>query len=476
MHFRDFVDELRRRNQLIDVDDPPVSLDLELPAIARSLMYRNGPAAVFKKTKEGTLPPVTNLFGSWERVSLAMGGDASINSLDRSLSLMLKPRFASLQGVLKSIGGDVAEMGGRFLPRTVGRAPVHEVEWSDVDLRRVPAIRQWIGGEPGFFYTMGITFIERDGIINYGYYRIQVLGGRDRMIMHWMPYRRSADYSSASKEVAVVFGPDPLIMLMAATPIPHPPLDKVLVAGMLGGRGIELTEGGRSVGVHYPAHAEAVIEAELTGGEYAEEGPFGGDHVGGVYSIRKPYPVARVKAIYSRSDAIIPVTVTGKPVLEDGNMILFANDVIKPMLKLMMTEMVDIYMPPSGLGYIYIVSIRKNMPGQARKVMTMLWSLSPLYGKLIIVVDHDVDVRNMNQVLYAVSAHVNPARDVLVLSDYPTEELDPSTPIPNLGSKVGGIDATRKLPEEYGGKQYPEDAATDQLLRGGGRRQWLRKY
>ncbi|GGP19849.1 hypothetical protein GCM10007981_05190 [Thermocladium modestius] len=454
MHFRDFVDELRRRNQLIDVDDP-VSLDLELPAIARSLMYRNGPAAVFKKTKEGTLPPVTNLFGSWERVSLAMG-DASINSLDRSLSLMLKPRFASLQGVLKSIG-DVAEMG-RFLPRTVGRAPVHEVEWSDVDLRRVPAIRQWIG-EPGFFYTMGITFIERDGIINYGYYRIQVLG-RDRMIMHWMPYRRSADYSSASKEVAVVFGPDPLIMLMAATPIPHP-LDKVLVAGMLGGRGIELTEG-RSVGVHYPAHAEAVIEAELTG-EYAEEGPFG-DHVG-VYSIRKPYPVARVKAIYSRSDAIIPVTVTGKPVLEDGNMILFANDVIKPMLKLMMTEMVDIYMPPSGLGYIYIVSIRKNMPGQARKVMTMLWSLSPLYGKLIIVVDHDVDVRNMNQVLYAVSAHVNPARDVLVLSDYPTEELDPSTPIPNLGSKVG-IDATRKLPEEYGGKQYPEDAATDPAVEG----------
>lgn len=449
MHLREFMEELRSKNQLVDVDEP-VSLDLELPAMARSLMYKNGPAALFRNLKEGTLPAIVNLFGSWDRVRIAMG-EASPESLDRSLSIMLKPRFASLPGVLKSIG-DVAEMG-KFLPKLTGRAPVHEVEWKEVDLKRIPAIRQWVG-EPGFFYTMGITFIERDGVINFGYYRIQVLD-RDRMIMHWMPHRRSAEYSASTNEVAVVFGPDPLIMLMAATPIPHP-LDKVLATGMLGGKGIELTEG-HTVGTHYPAHAEVVIEAELTG-EYAEEGPFG-DHVG-VYSIRKPYPVAKVKAIYSRSDAVVPVTVTGKPVLEDGNMVLFANEAIKPMLKLLMPELVDIYMPPSGLGYVYIVSIKKNAPGQARKVMTMLWSLSPLYGKVIIVVDGDVDVKNFNQVMYAVSAHVNPSRDLVVLADYPTEELDPSTPIPNLGSKMG-IDATRKLPEEYGGRKYPEDAATD---------------
>jgi 4-hydroxy-3-polyprenylbenzoate decarboxylase len=449
---REYMDELRKRNELVEVDEP-ISLDLELPAIARKLMYRGGPAVIFRRIKENSLPAVVNLFGTWERVQVAMG-NASINSLEKNISLMLKPRFASLSNAIKSLS-EAAEMG-KFLPRVTNKSPVHEVEWKRIDLRRIPAIRQWIG-EPAFFYTMGITFIERDGVVNFGYYRIQVLS-EDKIIMHWMPNRRSAEYSRHTNEVAIVFGPDPLLMLMAATPIPHP-LDKVLVTGMLSGRGIELSEG-RTISTHYPARAEVVIEAELTG-EYAEEGPFG-DHVG-VYSIRKPYPVAKVKAIYSRSDAVVPVTVTGKPVLEDGNMILFANQVIIPMLKLMMPELIDIYMPPSGLGYVYIVSIRKTTPGQARKVMTMLWSLSPLYGKLIIVVDDDVDVRNMNQVMYAISAHMNPARDLLIISDYPTEELDPSTPIPNLGSKVG-IDATRKLPEEYGGQKYPEDAASNPVI------------
>ncbi|ADN50814.1 UbiD family decarboxylase [Vulcanisaeta distributa] len=445
---RTFIRALEERRDLVRISEP-LSVDLEVAALLRELMYRGGPAVIIERTREGTLPIVGNLFGKWDRVMLAMEGNDPETAASKLTDLLNLRIPQGLFDALKSL--NELRRFSQYFPRSVNDGPVREVEWSNIDLTKIPAIRQWVH-EPGRFITFGITFVKYGNYRNFGYYRLQVVG-RDRFVMHWQPWRRSAMYGELSEkaEVAVVFGPDPVTMLMAGISIPHP-LDKLLVTGVLRGEGVELVRGS-TVDVEYPANAELVIEGELTG-EYVREGPFG-DHVG-VYSIAKEYPVVKVKAIYSRRDPLIPVTVTGRPVLEDGNIIRFGTRVVKPLLKQILPELVDIEIPPEGLGYVIITSIRKRYPGHARRVMTALWGLVPVLGKVVIVVDHDVDVRDWGQVMYAVAAHVNPSRDILIIDNYPVEELDPSTPVPNLGSKVG-IDATRKLPEEYGGKEYPMD-------------------
>ncbi|GAB6946889.1 UbiD family decarboxylase [Vulcanisaeta sp. JCM 16161] len=448
---RTFIRALEERRDLIRISEP-LSVDLEVAALLRELMYRGGPAVIIERTRENTLPIVGNLFGKWDRVMLAMEGSDPETMASKLTDLVNLRIPQGLFDALKSL--NELRRFSQYFPRSVGNGPVRELRWDSIDLTRIPAIRQWVH-EPGRFITFGITFVKYGDYRNFGYYRLQVIG-RDRFVMHWQPWRRSAMYGELSEraEVAVVFGTDPVTMLMAGVSIPHP-LDKLLITGVLRGEGVELVRGS-TVDVEYPANAELVIEGELTG-EYVREGPFG-DHVG-VYSIAKEYPVVRVKAIYSRRDPLIPVTVTGKPVLEDGNIIRFGTKVVKPLLKLILPELVDIEIPPEGLGYVIIASIRKRYPGHARRIMTALWGLVPVLGKVVIVVDHDVDVRNWGQVMYAIAAHVNPSRDILVIDNYPVEELDPSTPIPNLGSKVG-IDATRKLPEEYGGREYPMDVTT----------------
>ncbi|MFB6471102.1 MAG: UbiD family decarboxylase [Vulcanisaeta sp. AZ3] len=444
---REYLDLLRGKGELVELNEE-LSLDLEVAAFLRELMYRGGPAVLIRKIKEGTLPIIGNLFSKWDRVFMALGDrdpEKAVGELINMLDVRIPSGFFDAMRTL----GELKRFS-RYFSRTVNEGPVREIEWDGIDLTRIPAIRQW-PHEPGRFITMGLTFVRHGDYRNFGYYRLQVIG-RDRFIMHWQPWRRSAMYGELGEgEVAVVFGPDPVTMLMGGVPIPHP-LDKLLVTGVVRGEGIELVRGS-TVGVEYPANAELVIEGRLTG-EYAREGPFG-DHVG-VYSIAKEYPVVKATAIYSREDALIPVTVTGKPLLEDASIIRFGNMVVKPLLKMLLPEVVDISIPPEGLSYIVIVSIRKKYPGHARRVMLTLWGLVPVLGKVMIVTDHDININDWRQVMYAVAAHVNPSRDILIINNYPVEELDPSTPIPNLGSKVG-IDATRKLPEEYGG-EYPMDA------------------
>ncbi len=446
---RDFLEDLEARGQLVRLRES-LSLDLELPAVLRRVTYAGGPAVLFESIKEGTLPAVGNLFGSWDRVSLALGGeDPYIRLASYLSSASARPPSGVLEAV-RSLGALSALM--RAAPKVVRSGPVKDVEWEEVDLWRLPAIRQW-PREPGRFFTMAITFVKEDGgSLNFGYYRLQVID-RDRLILHWMPWRRGASAGGAGRGVAIVFGPDPVTMLMAGVPVPRP-LDKALVAGALRGEGLELVRGDE-VDVEYPAHSELVLEGELTG-EVATEGPFG-DHAG-VYSISKPYPVVRVKAVRSRRDPVIPVTVTGRPVLEDGNIIRFGERVALALLQQLFPEVVDLHMPPEGLGYVTIVSIAKRYPGHARRIAAALWALSPLYHKFVVVVDSDVDPRDRVAVGYAVAANVDPERDMQVVGGYPTEELDPSTPTPGLGSKVC-VDATRKLPEEYGGREYPEELA-----------------
>lgn len=451
---REFLEVLEDKGELVRLKEE-VSVDLEMAAMLRKLTYSKGPAVIFERIKENTLPAVGNVFGTWERVLLATEG---VDPEEKAKALTELLAFRPPEGILDAVKslGELRKVASYF-PKRTSRTPM-DVEWKEIDLFKLPAIRQW-PLEPGRFLTFGATFVRRGESINYGYYRLQVIA-KDKFLVHWMPWRRSEAYAFGQNkvEVAVVFGMDPVTTLLGGVPVP-PPLEKLFVSGVLRGEGVEVVEG-RTVDLRYPANAELVIEGELTG-ETAPEGPYG-DHAG-VYSIVKNYPVVRVKAIYSRENPLIPVTTTGKPVLEDGNLILFGQKVVKPLLRTILPEIVDFYMPPEGLSYVFVVSIRKRFSGHARKVMSAIWGLTPLIGKILIVVDHDVDVRDWGQVLYAVSAHVDPQRDVVVLEDFPTEELDPSPSTPGLGSKLG-IDATRKLPEEYGGKEYPKDVvAPDEI-------------
>ncbi|NPA71056.1 MAG: UbiD family decarboxylase [Crenarchaeota archaeon] len=450
---REYLRALEDRNLVVHVDDE-VDPDLELAHVLREVIYRNGPTVIFNKVKGCSCKAVGNLFGSIERINMVCTDDEVRSRIEGFISLT-QGRFRGVQEVLKS----VQEFGkvGKALPRKVSSGPVHEVEWREIDVRKLPAIRQW-PREPSRFFTMAITFVKRGNVVNFGYYRLQVVDER-RLIMHWMPWRRSRELGESIGDeipVAIVLGADPITMLMAAVPIP-PPLDKLTLTGIVRGRGLDMVEG-KCLDVLYPANAEIVMEAVVKTRELVDEGPFG-DHVG-VYSPVLKYPIVEIKAIYTRADPIAPVTVTGKPLLEDGYMITFGERIVRSLIRAILPEVVDLHIPPHGLGYVYIVSIRKRYPGHAKRIMFLLWSLVPVLGKIIIVVDHDINVRDINQVMYAVSAHVDPQRDILIIPNYPTEELDPSTPIIGLGSKMG-IDATRKLPEEYNGKQYPEDVEPD---------------
>lgn len=261
---------LEAEGELIRVNEP-ISVELELPALLRGLMYRGGPAVMIERTRENTLPAVGNLFGKWSRVLTALNGVEPGKAAERISELTSLRPPTGIIDALKSLG-ELRSIS-RYFPRLINKAPVKENEWGNIDLFRLPAIRQW-PKEPGRFLTFAVSFIKHGDVTNFGYYRLQIIG-KDKFIMHWMPWRRSSQYADAGEtEVAVVLGPDPVTMLMAGVPVPHP-LDKVLVTGVIRGEGIELTSGS-TISVEYPANAEIVIEGKLTG-EYVKEGPFGED-------------------------------------------------------------------------------------------------------------------------------------------------------------------------------------------------------
>ncbi|WP_367834218.1 UbiD family decarboxylase domain-containing protein [Vulcanisaeta sp. JCM 16159] len=263
---RTFIRALEERRDLIRISEP-LSVDLEVAALLRELMYRGGPAVIIERTRENTLPIVGNLFGKWDRVMLAMEGSDPETMASKLTDLVNLRIPQGLFDALKSL--NELRRFSQYFPRSVGNGPVRELRWDSIDLTRIPAIRQWVH-EPGRFLTFGITFVKYGDYRNFGYYRLQVIG-RDRVVMHWQPWRRSAMYGELSEraEVAVVFGPDPVTMLMAGVSIPHP-LDKLLITGVLRGEGVELVRGS-TVDVEYPANAELVIEGELTS-EYVRRG------------------------------------------------------------------------------------------------------------------------------------------------------------------------------------------------------------
>ncbi len=461
---RELLEALEGAGQLRRVK-APLSPVLEIPAALRMAMRSRGPALLFENVRGHPGWRVAgNLFGAPGRVELALG-TRDLEAIGwRLVSAAWRPPPLGLREKLRGLAG-VLDMA-RYAPKLVGRAAFEEVvlEGGEARLSRLPLFKCW-PRDGGRYITFGQTYIldPATGVANIGVYRLMELDDK-RLAVHWQLHKRGRHAYLESirrggeARVAIVIGGDPAAMLVGAMPVPYP-LDKLLFAGLMAGRGVEVYR--LPSGIPVPASAEVVIEARVDPRGEAVEGPFG-DHWGYYDGPSPGWPVAVVERIWMRSDPIYVGTVVGKPVMEDAYIGKAAEAIFKPVIRTLLPEVVDLNFPVHGVFQgMLIVSIRKTYPGQAKKVMMALWGLGQTsLTKIIVVVDEDVDPRDPGQVAWAVSANVDPQRDVLVVPAAHTDQLDPAAPAPGYGSKLG-IDATRKLPEENNGRPWPPEVEPD---------------
>jgi 4-hydroxy-3-polyprenylbenzoate decarboxylase len=456
---RDFLSGLEARGELKRVT-ATVDPRLEMTEICDRVLKAGGPALLFERPQGHTMPVLGNLFGTVRRVALGMGVDAAdptaaLRALGELLATLRQPepptgwkdawdKLPLLKSVLS------------MEPRTVTRAPCQELvlEGQHVDLGRLPVQTCW-PGDAGPLISWGLTVTRGPSRRrqNLGIYRQQVLA-RNKVIMRWLPHRGGAldyrDHCLAQPRepfpVAVALGADPATLLGAVTPVPDT-LSEYQFAGLLRGSKTEIVKC-LSHDLQVPAGAEIVLEGRIHPGETALEGPFG-DHTG-YYNEQERFPVFTIERITTRRDPIYHSTYTGKPPDEPAVLGLALNEVFVPLLTRQFPEIVDFYLPPEGCSYrIACVSMRKQYPGHARRVMFGIWSFLRqfLYTKFIIVTDDDVNVRDWKEVVWALATRVDPRRDTLITEHTPIDYLDFASPVPGLGSKMG-MDATRKWPGE----------------------------
>jgi 4-hydroxy-3-polyprenylbenzoate decarboxylase len=451
---RDWIALLEREGELVRVS-AEVDPDLEITEIVDRTVKAGGPALLFEKPKGAEHPLLINQFGTERRMCLAFGAQKLDDVAQRVADVLeMQPPSGLIEKVrglqkLKSVADS--------RPKTVGKGVCHEIvlRGEDVDLGLLPVQRCW-PGDPAPFITLPavITHDPQTGGRNLGMYRMQVID-RNTTFMHWQIHKDGrADYLATNGriEVAVALGLDPITAYSASAPLPKH-IDELMMAGFLRGEPVELVKG-VTVGVEVPARAEIVLEGYIEKDEVGQEGPFG-DHTG-YYTAAEPFPVLHVTAMTMRRDAIYPSIVVGKPPQEDAWLGKATERIFLPAIRTTLPEIVDYDLPIAGVFHnCCIVSIRKQFPGHATKVMHALWGLGMLsLTKCVVVVDADVDVHDYEQVLFYAGANVDPKRDV-ILSEGPLDHLDHAPERQFFGGKLG-IDATAKLPEE-GARPWPEE-------------------
>ncbi|MEP0202876.1 MAG: 4-hydroxy-3-polyprenylbenzoate decarboxylase [Halioglobus sp.] len=458
---RDFIDALEKRGELkrITVEVDP---NLEMTEIADRTLRAGGPALLFENPRGSNVPVLANLFGTEHRVALGMGAE-SVSALREIGELLAYLRQPDPPKGMKDawdkapILKQVLNMG----PKIVRNAPCqfHVREGADVDLSQLPIQTCWPGDAgPLVTWPLVITRGPNKERQNLGIYRMQVIG-KNKLIMRWLSHRGGAlDYRDWQLQnpgkrypVAVALGADPATTLGAVTPVPDS-LSEYAFAGLLRGSKTELTECVtplcREHGLTVPATAEFILEGYLEPGELAQEGPFG-DHTG-YYNEVERFPVFTIEAITSREAPIYHSTYTGRPPDEPAILGVALNEVFVPILKKQFPEIVDFYLPPEGCSYrMAIVTIRKEYPGHAKRIMLGVWSFLRqfMYTKFIIVTDEDVDARNWEDVVWAMTTRMDPRRDCTFVDNTPIDYLDFASPVAGLGSKIG-MDATNKWPGE----------------------------
>jgi 4-hydroxy-3-polyprenylbenzoate decarboxylase len=471
---REFIAQLEQLGELRRVR-AEVSPRLEMTEICDRVLRAGGPALLFDRPAGHSIPVLGNLFGSVRRIALAMGVEdvAALREIGKLLAALREPEppkglreaWAKLPE-LRQMVSKVLDMA----PKELSAAPCQEVVWEgkDVDLARLPVQTCW-PGDAGPLITWGLT-VTRGPLKarqNLGIYRQQVIAP-NRVIVRWLAHRGGAldfrDHTIAHPgepfPVAVALGADPATILAAVTPVPDT-LGEYQFAGLLRGARTELVKClGSSLQV--PAGAEIVLEGAIHPDDTALEGPHG-DHTG-YYNEAERFPVLTVERITLRREPIYHSTYTGKPPDEPAMLGVALNEVFVPLIARQFPEITDFYLPPEGCSYrLAVVSLNKQYPGHAKRVMFGVWSFLRqfMYTKFIVVVDDDVNARDWKEVVWAISTRVDPARDTLIAENTPIDYLDFASPVAGLGSKMG-IDATSKWPGETGrrwGRPIAMDAA-----------------
>lgn len=454
---RGFLGELSRRGQLVDVG-APVDPELESTALCQHVLRQDGPALLMRNPVGSRHALLGNLFGHRDRIELALGGRplASLRELGELLASIKEPRWPSNLRQALATWPELAQLA-HVAPKATGEAAFNDIvlEGDDIDLGSLPIQRCW-PGDVARLVTFGLVVTRgtRQPRQNVAIYRQQLLGP-NRLIMRWLPHRGGAldfaDFRAAHPDkpfpVLVAIGADPATMLAAVAPVPDT-LSEYEFAGLLRGARTRVWHSALT-GLDAPAGAEILLEGFIEPGDTATEGPFG-DHTG-YYNARGEFPVFTVKRLRMRREAIYHGSYMGRAPGDEPSVLSSAlNEVFVPILRKVFPEIVDFHLPPEACSYrIAVVSIRKQYPGHARRIMMGIWSYLRqfTYTKFIIVTDDDIDVRDWPQVLWALSTRVDPARDSLLVNNTPIDYLDFSSPVPNLGSKLG-LDATRKLPGE----------------------------
>jgi len=467
VHFedlREYVESLEEIDQLRRIKTR-VSVDLEIAEILRRVMYKNeGPAVLFENVEGYKIPVLGNAFGSLRRLKIALDME-NFEEIGERMSALTRLKIP--QGLLNKFKmlpklSEIADYG----PKSVNSGPITEViETSNPSLDILPIIKSF-PKDSGRFITFGITVTKNPEtqIRNMGVYRLQVIDSK-KAIMHWQIHKRGALHYEMNKEnsqkteVAIVIGADPATVFSAVAPVPEG-LDKFLFAGITRKKGIDLVKC-RTIDVEVPVTAEIVLEGYVDPSELNVEGPFG-DHTG-YYTPPEPFPTFTLTGIMMRKNPIYLTTVVGKPILEDAYIGKVIERSFLPLVRLLQPEVVDFSMPPAGwFQGLAIVSIKKRYPGQAKKVMMGLWGMGQLsLTKILIAVDQDVNVHDMNDVIWAVTTRADPKRDTMLIDNAPTDTLDPASPLLNLGSKMG-IDATKKMKEEGYERPIQEEAVPNE--------------
>lgn len=449
---RDFITQLEKQGELKRISIP-VDPKLEMTEICDRTLRAGGPALLFENPVGSDVPVLANLFGTPKRVAMGMGETEveALRDVGKLLAFLKEPEPPKgLKDAISKL--PIFKKVLSLSAKEVKKAPCQEVvlEGDEVDLSKLPIQHCWPGdAAPLVTWPLVITKGPNKDRHNLGIYRQQVIG-KNRLIMRWLSHRGGAlDFREFQEQnpgkpypVSVALGADPATILGAVTPVPDT-LSEYAFAGLLRDSRTEVV---KSIGsdLMVPASAEYILEGHIYPGDMADEGPFG-DHTG-YYNEIDQFPVFTVERITHRKDPIYHSTYTGRPPDEPAILGVALNEVFVPILQKQFPEITDFYLPPEGCSYrMAVVTIKKQYPGHAKRVMLGVWSFLRqfMYTKFVIVTDDDVNARDWNDVIWAITTRMDPTRDTTLIDNTPIDYLDFASPVSGLGSKMG-LDATNK--------------------------------